>query len=261
MRIKVKREYVERMISTCERILRRGSDPFVVEVEKYVSHLKSFLTSSKSTEDLILDLEALEALSRIVEFQGRWIRDKSTKLYFDPLLVELKIKSLDLDDLAHILCSAFFPISSLRLISRRGFEEAADYWVKLPPLRGRWGKLPQPIFGVESASFEDLIRSRLALKGSFTEMLEEFWVRVKVESESRKLYYWDFVRSEDFEESLLKAYMLSFLATYGYIGFDFDPKVNDYIIIPYDEKIEVSGSRSIAIPFSYKDWLRRFGHG
>ncbi|MEM1549704.1 MAG: hypothetical protein QXO74_03940 [Candidatus Methanomethylicia archaeon] len=261
MRFKVKRELVERIIGTCERVLRRGLDPFVVDVEKYVSYLKDFLMQSKSTEDLALDLEALEALSRVVEFQGRWVIDKSSKLFFDPLIIELKVKSLSLNDLAHILCHVFHPIASLRIISRRGFEEAVKYWLNLPPLRDRWGRLPQPVFKVESASIEDLIRSRLALKGSFSEMLEEFWGRIKDLSSRGVIYYWDFLKSDSFEDSILKAYMISFLASYGYVKLDFDPKVEDYIIIPYESKVEVSGSNSIAISISYGEWLRRVKGG
>lgn len=261
MSFKVKRELVERIISTCERVLRRGLDPFIVDVEKYISYLKNFLFQSSSTEDLTLDLEALEALSRIVEFQGRWIIDKSSKLYFDPFIIELKIKSLNLNDLAHILCYAFHPIASLRLISPRGFEEAVKYWLNLPPLKDRWGKLPHPVFTIESTSIEDLIRSRLALKGSFNEMIEEFWGRIKDLARRGTIYYWDFLKSDSFEDSILKAYMISFLASYGYVGLDFDPKIGDYIIIPYENRIEVSNSNSIAISISYDEWLRRVKGG
>ncbi|MCR6668875.1 MAG: hypothetical protein NDF51_02645 [archaeon YNP-WB-040] len=257
MSFKVKREYVERIISTCERVLRRGVDPFTIEVERYIKYLRDFLSQSSSTEDLVLDLEALEALSRVVEFQGRWVRDKSSKLYFDPLIIEAKVKSLSLSDLAHVLCQAMRPIASVSLISRMGFEEAAKYWVNLPPLRGRWGRLPPQTSTIESISFEDLIRERLALKGSFSEMIEEFWGRVKEASKGGKIYYWNFIKSNSFEESVLKAYMLSYLVSYGYVGLDYDPKVDDYLIIPYEEKVQVSGSNSIAISISYDEWLRR----
>jgi hypothetical protein len=232
-------------------------DPFTIEVERYIKHLKDFLSQSSSTEDLVLDLEALEALSRVVEFQGRWVRDKSSKLYFDPLIIEAKVKSLSLSDLAHVLCQALRPTASARLISRVGFEEAAKYWVNLPPLRDRWGRLPLQIFAVESVSVEDLIRERLALRGSFGEMVEEFWCRVKDASKGGKIYYWDFIRSNSFEESVLKAYMLSYLVSYGYVGLDYDPKVDDYVIIPYEERVQVSGSNSIALSISYDEWLRR----
>jgi len=254
---KVKREYVERIISTCERVLRRGVDPFTIEVERYIKYLKDFLSQSSSTEDLILDLEALEALSRIVEFQGRWIRDKSFKLYFDPLIIEAKVKSLSLSDLAHVLCQALRPIASVKMISRVGFEEAAKYWLNLPPLKDRWGRLPHQIPATESMSIEDLIREKLALRGSFSEMVEEFWRRVKDSSKDGKIYYWDFIKSNSFEESVLKAYMLSYLVSYGYVGLDYDPKADDYVIIPYEEKIQVLGSNSIAVSISYDEWLRR----
>ncbi|MCX8169353.1 MAG: hypothetical protein N3E39_04050 [Candidatus Methanomethylicia archaeon] len=261
MSIKVKREVIERIISTCERVLRRGLDPFIVDVEKYISYLKNFLIQSQSTEDLVLDLKALEALSRIVEFQGRWIMDKSSKLFFDPLIIELKIKSLSLDDLAHVFCSAFYPIASLKLISHRGFEEAVKYWFNLPSLRDRWGRFPKPVFSVEYAPIEDLIREKLVLKGSFTEMLEEFWNRIKVLVKNGVIYYWDLIKSDNFEDSILKAYMITFLVSYGYVGLDFDLKSEDYIIIPFENRIEFSNSNSIAISISYDEWLRRVKNG
>jgi hypothetical protein len=41
------------------------------------------------------------------------------------------------------------------------------------------------------------------------------------------------------------------------VGLDYDPKVDDYLIIPFEERIQVSGSNSIAISISYDEWLRR----
>jgi hypothetical protein len=51
--------------------------------------------------------------------------------------------------------------------------------------------------------------------------------------------------------------MLSYLVSYGYVSLDYDPKADDYVIIPYEERVQVSGSNSIALSISYDEWLRR----
>jgi len=260
MKVKVRRELVKRIIRACEYVVKRGSDPFEVEVRKYIDELREFLDRSDSPEDLVLDLDAFERISRIVELQGDWINSKSSKLYYDPLLIEWKLKSLDLKSLGSIFVSAFFPITSLRLFSVNGVESAVDYWVKLPPLKERWGRLPEYVVGTALTSLEDLIRNKLALEGSFSDMVETFWVELKEKSSAKKVYYWDFVSSESYVESLLKAYLLSFLVTYGYAYLEFDVEVKDYLVVPYEDKQNVDHISSVAIPLSYDDWVRRMSH-
>jgi len=248
---------IERIVKACKYVIKRGSDPFEVDVPRYLKVLRSYIESSLSPEDLALDLNALENVSRIVELQGDWIKSRSSTLYFDPMLIEWKIKSMSLKNLAKVFASAWRPIVSISLISNKGFETAANYWVNLPPLKDRWGRLPEASVGTELTSIEDLIREKLALKGSFSEMLEKFWETLKKKYVEGGIHYWNFICSEDFESSLLKAYMLSFLSTYGYIHLEFDPSSRDYIIIPNERRIESENSYSITVSFSFDEWVRR----
>lgn len=247
----------ERIIKSCDYVIRRGSNPFEVDVPELLALLNEYLKNLSSISDLVLDLNAIEKISHVVELQGDWVRSRSSKLYFDPVLIEWKIKALSLKKLAYVIIHAWRPIASLKILSSRALEAAIKYWVDLPPLKGRWGYLPPPIYGVELTSIEDLIKSKLALEGSFNDMIEEFWRRVLEFSNGSPVPYWSFVMDESYEISLLKAFMISFLASYGYVILEFDPKTRDYLIIPMDKPRQVEGSSSVAISFSYDDWAGR----
>ncbi|MCS7364635.1 MAG: hypothetical protein NDF54_04270 [archaeon GB-1867-035] len=249
----------ERIIKACEYVIRRGSNPFEVDVPELLSSLDEYLRNFSSISDLVLDLNAIEKISQIVELQGDWVKSRSSKLYFDPMIIEWKIKSLSLKKLASILIHSWYPIASLKILSPSALEAAIKYWVELPPLKGRWGYLPPPVYGMELTSIEDLIKNKLALEGSFNDMIEEFWRRVLRFSKGRPIPYWDFVKDDSYETSLLKAFMISFLASYGYVTLEFDPKIRDYLIIPMDRPRRIEGGSSIAISFSYDDWIKRVG--
>lgn len=251
-----KRKIAEHIIKACDYVIRRGSNPFEVDVPRFLALLDEYLENYSSIRDLVLDLNAIEKISQIVELQGDWVKSRSSRLYFDPMIIEWKIKSLSLRKLASILIRSWHPIASLRVLSPRALEAAINYWVNLPPLKGRWGYLPSPTYGVELTSIEDLIKDKLALKGSFSDMLREFWRRLLDYSKGKPIPYWEFVHDDSYETSLLKAFMISFLASYGYVTLEFDPKIKDYLIIPLDEPKPVRGGSSIAISLSYDDWIR-----
>ncbi|MCS7386797.1 MAG: non-structural maintenance of chromosomes element 4 [archaeon GB-1867-005] len=248
---------VKRIVKSCDYVIKRGSDPFQVNVPELLSKLRNYLKDSLSIEDLALDLDAIDRISKIVELQRDWVKSRSSRLYFDPMIIEWKIKTLSLKKLASIIVSAWHPIASIRTISPKAIEAAINYWLNLPPLKDRWGRLPPPIIGVELTSIEDLIKEKLALQGSFNDMIEEFWRRLLSYSNGKPISYWKFVLNIDYEISLLKAYMISFLATYGYIALEFDPKRRDYLIIPKGSSSQVSKNKSIAISITYDEWRRR----
>ncbi len=256
-----KKSIVKRIIESCRYVVKRGSDPFQIDVKEYIKLLRDFIASSSSVEELVLDLNAIEEISRVVELQGEWVKSRSTKLYLDPLLVEWKIRNLSLKQLASIIASAWYPIASIKVFTPRAIEEAVNYWLNLPPLRGRWDRLPKPVQEVTSSSIEELIEEKLALKGNFTEIVDQFYEKLIEYSKGKPVLYMDFVIDKDYQVTLLKAYLVSFLATYGYIDLEYDPKSKDYIIVPVKKESKEAVSKSIVVSISTDEWLRRVKSG
>jgi len=256
-----RKSIVKRIIESCNYIVKRGSDPFQVDISEYIKQLKEFIEKISSIEDLILDLNAIEGISKVIEMQGEWIRNRSTKLYFDPLLIEWKVKNLTLKQLALIIASAWHPIATIKTFTPKAIETAINYWINLPPLKNRWGKLPKPIQETTIASIENLIKEKLALKGTFNEMLKQFYRKLIEISKGKPISYWKFILDDDYQITILKAYMISFLATYGYINLEYNPKTRDYTIIPMKRKGEKRIGTSIVIPISIDEWKKRRGEG
>ena len=92
---KVSLEELLRIIDLCRTVMRRGVDPFEVDIMRALKTLKTHLPGWNHLDDLLLDAEALNQLASIIRLQGEWIRHRASLLYVDPVMIELKIR---LDD-------------------------------------------------------------------------------------------------------------------------------------------------------------------
>lgn len=133
-----------RIISLCLSVERKSSNPFEVEVKKALETLRKYLPHWRALEDFTLDAETLNRISSIVRLQGNWIKHRSTRLFVDPLLIELKIKALEPKKLAKIFRKSWHPVVEMNRLSRRRVKEAIDYWNQLLPIDERLMKLPEP---------------------------------------------------------------------------------------------------------------------
>ena len=97
----------------------------------------------------------------------------------------------------------------------------------------------------------------------FSEELENFWQRLKKEVEEKgekgKLRYWDFIGSETYEETVQKAFMASFLITYGYATLEIHPLEEEIFIKPYDEITTRDREKqlvSIPLAITTEEWTK-----
>ncbi|MEM2740451.1 MAG: hypothetical protein QXQ29_06600, partial [Candidatus Bathyarchaeia archaeon] len=168
--VAAKRE-VEKLIAQCRLTVKRGADPFQVDVKESLGTLRSFIESASSLDDIRLDGEALYGLSTIVESQDKWIQFRSSRLFVDPLFVESRVKDASSKTLARILVSCWTPTASIDTLTQPALDLAIDYWNRLKPLKGRWGKFSRSSTEYLSLSFDEASRLGLLYDKEFDELL------------------------------------------------------------------------------------------
>jgi len=249
-RKKIGREYLLRILSLCLSVSKKGVDPFEVEVKKILNSISRYLSEWELPEDFKLDIETLSQLSSIVELQARWIKNLSSSLYVDPLLIELKIKMLSSEQLKTVFAKCWHPIVEMQQLVPKRVKEAIDYWNLLPPTEERWPKLEdQKINGVDQTTFEELKKQGLIAEATFEDSIKEMWEKLK--SKGDEVSFWEFIRSDSYEEAAKRAYLTSFLVTYGYATMKIDSLKEQVYLIPFKEQQRKTNRRQgVSIPLS-----------
>ena len=253
------REEILRIISFCLSVEKKGSDPFEVQVRRALDTIRKYLPEWGNLEEFNLDAEALNRISTIIQLQGKWLKHQSSSLYVDPLLIELKIKMIDPKRFIDIFRNSFHPIVELERLSPKRLTEAVEYWNKLLPIEERWKEIdsPNPTETLPT-SIEELLKSNLLSGNTFHEKLDTFWKELKDRSgDEGKISYWDFILEDTYKETVARAYLTSFLVTYGYATLEINPVEEETFLVPYNKpsfEINNNQSVSIPIPIDYNTW-------
>jgi hypothetical protein len=257
------REKLQRIIETCRSVEERSLDPFLVDLKENISTVREYFPEWKIPEDLCLDAETIHHLASVVKLQSEWVKHRSTSLYTDPFVLEEKLRRLDKEEIVTTFIRAWHPIVEWEQISLHSLAEAVRYWNSLVPLRERWKEAPPAEVDSGSASREELVRERILRDKAFSEELENFWLQLRnlvaQKGQNGKMRYWDFIGAESYEETVNRAFMTSFLVTYGYATLEIHPLEEEMYIVPYEKvlvKTEKEQLVSIPISVSATDWKR-----
>ncbi|MEM0358441.1 MAG: hypothetical protein QXG22_00295 [Candidatus Hadarchaeales archaeon] len=257
---KEKRELLLRVIDLCESVRKHELDPFEVQVGEFLRRLRELLPKLKDLQDLYLDLQALLGLTEVILHQGEWIKHRSSLLYLDPLLISLKVQVMSNRDLAEIFVRAWHPIVELEILSPPALSEAKEYWTNLPPLEERRRELEGGGEGRGELSVEELSRMGIVSKEEFQRLLNELWEELKKVG-GRGISYWKFISAPTFEETVRRAWLVSFLVSYGYAGMELKPLEDDMILFPYSSPQRREESMSLPVSISREKWRRKRGRG
>ena len=253
------RERLLQIIHLCSTIDKRGVDPFEVDVKQKLEALRKYLPDWESFGDLCLDAEALNKLSRVIELQGSWLKFRSSLLYVDPFLIEFKVKNLEVKTLFEIFVKAWKPIVEIEQLSPQRVMEAVDYWNKLQPIRQRLRRMPfPPGLRPGSLTLGDMLRQGFLSEHEFTEVLQTFWQELTQKAACQeRIPYWSFIYAESYEETVARAYLTSFLITYGYATLEVEPLSEEKYLRPNKEikPLPMTG-RVVSVPISieYRSW-------
>lgn len=253
-------ERLQRVIELCKSVEDRGVDPFAVDVDHIIVTLQTCFGDWESPEELSLDAEAIQYLASVIQNQGDWVKHRSTSLYTAPFLIEEKIQRLNKEELVMLFTKVWNPIIELEQLSIPSLAEAMKYWNDLPPVDERWQRLDSKQVTPGSTTREELVRQKILAEKTFFEELETFWAQLKQKvGENKKILYWNFVGADTYSDTLDRAYMTSFLVTYGYATLKIDPLEEEVFIIPLKEpRFGLSDKRMVSVPISvsHEEWIR-----
>jgi hypothetical protein len=257
------REKLQRIIEMCMAIENHTVDPFLLDVDDVIRVVKEYFPQWEQTDELNLDSEAIHHLASVIKLQSEWVKHRSTSLYTDPFLLEEKITQASKEEMIGVFLRAWHPLVELEQLSLHSLAEALRYWEALLPLKERWPELAVMEVGMGLASREELIKQRILGDKVFSEELECYWqeLKEKVATEGRdgKMFYWDFIGADTYEDTVQRAFLASFLITYGYATLEIRPLEEEVFIKPFDEpntKIQTQQSISIPIAVTYENWQK-----
>lgn len=256
----VGREKLQHIIDTCESVENRSLDPFLVDIKSKIDTVKEYFPEWKIPEDLCLDAETVHHLASVTKLQSEWVKHRSTSLYTDPFLLEDKIKRMEKLDVVKNFVKVWRPTIELEQISLRSLTEALEYWDSLLPLKDRWKESDLGEDETSIATREQLINERVLRDIAFSEELETFWRELKSTAEKvekGKIHYWDFIGAETYNETVQRAFMTSFLITYGYATLEIHPLDEEIFIVPVQKPSSRTDSKqqiSMPIAVSAGDW-------
>ena len=259
-RKKLGSERLQRVIGLCKSIEERGLDPFIVDVDDIIAVVRKYFPEWELPQELCLDAEAIHQLASIIKLQGDWVKHRSTSLYTDPFLLEEKIRRLGKEELVELFLKTWHPIIELEQISSHSLAEAIKYWQSLLPLSERWLKTGYLETEIGAATREELIKLRIIADKVFSEELEVFWEELKQRvGEEGKILYWDFVGADTYSETIRRAYITSFLVTYGYATLEVHRLEEEIFIKPFEKQVSMLGKKqtmSIPVPVSFEEWMK-----
>jgi hypothetical protein len=260
---KLGREKLQRIIETCRSVEKRSLDPFLIDVSTNIGTMKEYFPEWKIPEDLCLDAETLHHVASVVKLQSEWVEHRSTSLYTDPFLLEEKLRKMEKEEIARTFLKAWHPMIEWEQITLHSMTEAIRYWNSLIPLEERWKENPPAEVDASPATREELVRQRILREKAFSEELESFWSELKrcvaKKGESGKIRYWNFIGAESYEETVNRAFMTSFLVTYGYATLEIHPLEEEIFIKPYEKQaVKIGKNQLISIPISVSvgDWQK-----
>ena len=260
---KLGREKLQRIIEMCTAIEGHTVDPFTLDVNDVIRMVKEYFPSWEQAEDFNLDAEALHHLASVIKLQSEWVKHRSTSLYTDPFLLEEKITQTPKAGMVDVFLKAWHPVVELEQISIHSLATAMRYWEQLVPINERWKMLEVPEVGVGTATRDELVKQRVLSDKAFSEELDSYWrelkEKVKAQGSEGKMRYWDFVGADTYEDTVQRAFLTSFLITYGYATLEIHRLEEEIFIKPFDvpvEQLATQQSVSVPIPVTLEDWQK-----
>lgn len=260
---KLGREKLERIIEMCIAIENRVVEPFTLNVDEIIKVVKEYFPHWEHPDELKLDAETLHHLATVIKMQSEWVTQRSTSLYTDPFLLEEKIHQINKQDMIDVFLAAWSPLVEFEALNLHNLAQGLLYWDALPPIGDRWKDIDVSEVEMGSVSRDELVKQRVLGDREFSLELECFWQELKDKVSEKsldgKVAYWDFIGGDTYEETIGRAFLTSFLITYGYATLEIDRLEETIFIVPFKKQIdEVTTEQSTSVPIavSCDDWKR-----
>ena len=233
------KERLERIIEMCVAIENHTVEPFTLNVDEIIKVVREYFPHWQNPDELKLDAEALHHLATVIKMQSEWVKQRSTLLYTDPFLLEEKILQIGKQEMVNVFLKAWNPLIEFEQISLNALAQGLLYWEALAPISERWKELEPAEVPIGFASREELIKQRVLSDKEFSEELTHYWQELKtcvaIKEQEGKINYWDFIGADTYEETVQRAFLTSFLVTYGYATLEIDRLEEEVFIKPFEQ--------------------------
>jgi hypothetical protein len=260
---KLGKERLERIIEMCVAIENHQVDPFTLNVDDIIAVVKQYFPHWEHPDELKLDAEALHHLASVIKIQSEWVKQRSNSLYTDPFLLEEKIRQTSKQGMIDVFVSAWSPLVESEQLSLHSLAQGLLYWEALAPLGDRWKDIDVSQVATGSVTRDELVKQRVLGDKEFSEELECYWQELKLKVAEKgsggKIAYWDFIGADTYEETVQRAFLTSFLITYGYATLEIDRLEETIFIAPYSKPRTAAlteQSTSVPIAVSVEDWQK-----
>jgi len=257
------KERLERIIEMCIAIENHTADPFTLNIDEIIKIVREYFPHWEHPDELKLDAETLHHLASVIKLQSEWVKQRSTSLYTDPFLLEEKILQIGKQEMVNVFLKAWNPLIEFEQISLNSLAQGLLYWEALAPLSERWKDLDAAEVSMGFASRDELIKQGVLGDREFSEELNCYWQELREcvfkKGQDGKINYWDFIGADTYEETVQRAFLTSFLVTYGYATLEIDRLEELVFIKPFDKpktEILTQQSTSVAIAVSCEDWQK-----
>jgi len=260
---RVGRERLQVIIEMCLAIEAHQADPFTLNIDDIIAVVKEYFPQWNNPDELKLDAEVLSHLASVVKMQSEWVKQRSTSLYTDPFLLEEKIRQTSKLGMVEVFASAWTPLVEFEQLSLHNLAQGLLYWDALPPRGDRWKDINVAAVEAGQVTRDELVKQRVLSEKEFSEELETYWQELKVtvseKGDNQKIGYWNFIGADTYEETVQRAFLTSFLVTYGYATMEIDRLEETIFIIPYTQpRTAALDVQSISVPIvvSVEDWQK-----
>jgi len=246
------RKELKEVVETCDAIERRKYNPFFLDVKLGVETLREYFPMWEEFEDNCLDAHALNRLSEVVRLQNTQLKFQSSSLYAEPEFVAKKFQRMSEKRLAEVFLQSWHPIAELEQLTNEAVSAGLDYWNLLLPIEERW-KRREYSRGVNPSTVDSNTLTGLGIHGEqFETRLTALWKELTQlhAVDQKPVEYWKFVKGQTHQETVQRAYFVSFLVTYGFAKMQLEGEQMALIPLaePTNKPVEGGVSLPISIP-------------
>lgn len=212
------RKELREIVETCDAISERKFNPFFMDVKLGVNTLRQYFPYWETFGDHCLDAHAINRLSEVVRLQNTQLKFQSSALYADPDFIVRKVERMSEKRLAEVFLQSWHPVTELEQLTEPAVSDAIGYWNLLLPIAERW-KRREYERGKEPGSADSTTLTGLGIRGEeFGKQLLGLWneLRQKYGEIKAPVDYWSFVKAPTYPGTVQRAYVVSFMVTYGY---------------------------------------------